>query len=367
MSMCLSLLQKTLCPTAYSESASLEENRRQWIDKFAPQEGLSADAAPESLSKTAGLLLDAVQSSSNPKFKSSKFMEFTQKLRDQEVAIEGNKVVTQISAAGEASKWAKEFGGSADTREWEEEFSMDVEEPGGSGSFLLFHHDLTETILALEAAVQNDPTSGKAWLALGLRQQENEDDSAAIAAFRVALDADPEGAAVAISVSYTNETRAADAYDALESWLWSSPAHRDSVERVEARTRGPSRHDAVTAMFMDGVRSAPGMEMNADIQVGLGVVCNVSEEYGKAVDCSEALRPVETTAARATPRGRQEPPLAGQAGSIDHVASEDKGKGRATDTNEYAAMQSVRSESVWSMLKIIADGHLGRHALSLAC
>ncbi|RKO94197.1 hypothetical protein BDK51DRAFT_15452 [Blyttiomyces helicus] len=257
----------------------------------------------------------------------------------------------------------------------------------------LLHRDLTESILALEAAVQNDPTNGKAWLALGLRQQENENDSAAISAFRAALDADPEGAAdawLAISASYTNESRAADAYDALESWLRSSPAHRGSVERVEARTRGLSRHDAVTAMFLDAVRSAPGMEMDADIQVGLGVLFNVSEEYGKAVDCFEAAlskRPQDYmlwNKLGATLANSNQPDRAMDAYfnalSINpsyvraryNLAVSCMQLGQHREAAEHllgalAGQAASIDHSVWSMLKIIADGHLGRHDLALAC
>ncbi|KAG1219810.1 hypothetical protein G6F68_021352 [Rhizopus microsporus] len=49
------------------------------------------------------------------------------------------------------------------------------------------HDTLADSILALEARAQLQTSDSNAWKMLGLRQQENERDSAAIAALRQAV------------------------------------------------------------------------------------------------------------------------------------------------------------------------------------
>lgn len=48
--------------------------------------------------------------------------------------------------------------------------------------------------------------------------------------------------------------------------------------------------------------------------------------------------------------------LSVQTGNIESVLAQTKGKGRA-DESEFAAMHSVQSQTVWSTLKMVADGH----------
>lgn len=344
------------------------------------------------MARTAGLLLDAVQGSDNPKFRESKFLSFMKQLRDQEVSIEGNKVVEQITPFASADSWAKEFGASINKQSWEEEFNVQTTQPSanpamwaeefagrqeadwatefqGNGPKLEdknwtaeferqmqdrnwaeefaknvpgdlnsdmaalediyksawdyedtnftalnegraigarydqyeftannpylsrqaspTHRNLTESILVLEAAVQHDPTNAKAWYELGVRQQENENDVAAIAALRQAVRNEPSllDSWIALAVSYTNESAREDAYDALESWMMHSDKYKSIAER---NTSGHSRHEQITNMFIEAARMSAGESLDADVQVGLGVLFNISEEYQKAVDCFEA-------------------------------------------------------------------------------
>ncbi|KAJ1667218.1 hypothetical protein GGF38_002799, partial [Coemansia sp. RSA 25] len=80
---------------------------------------------------------------------------------------------------------------------------------------------LGDTILALESAVMQSPQDAQAWLQLGLKQQENEQEQAAIAALRkaISLDASSLDAHLALAVSYTNEGYQMDAYDELHEWV----------------------------------------------------------------------------------------------------------------------------------------------------
>ncbi|KAI9138959.1 hypothetical protein BKA69DRAFT_1088236 [Paraphysoderma sedebokerense] len=149
---------------------------------------------------------------------------------------------------------------------------------------------LPEEILALEAAVQTDPSNASAWYQLGTRQQENERESQAIAALRKAVELDPKvlDAWLALAVSYTNENCEQDSLDALESWISHHQRYKVILEEGRVRNGGGSRFDYVSSLFLEAARSNPGEDLDADVQVGLGVLFNLSEEYEKAVDCFEA-------------------------------------------------------------------------------
>lgn len=153
------------------------------------------------------------------------------------------------------------------------------------------HTTLADAILALEAKVQVDPTDAKAWEQLGLKQQENERDAVAITALEKAVSLQPTDcldAWLALAVSYTNEHCRMDAYNCLEQWISNTSQykyilqdhplgfHHDDVKK---------RHNYITDLYLEAARSRPGEEMDADVQVGLGVLFNMSEEYDKAVDC----------------------------------------------------------------------------------
>ncbi|KAI8825004.1 uncharacterized protein EV422DRAFT_241169 [Fimicolochytrium jonesii] len=274
--------------------------------------------------------------------------------------------------------------------------------------------NLTETILVLEAAVQKDATNSRAWYELGIRQQENENDVAAIAALREAVRHDPGllDSWIALSVSYTNENARADAYDALESWIANNPKY----SHIAARSReDTSPHETIANMYIEAARQGGAQELDADVQVGLGVLFNISEEYQKAVDCFEAAlskRPQDyllwnklgATLANSNDSERAMDAyfhaldinpsyvrarynlaisciqlqqyreaaehllgaLAVQSSNIETVVAQSKGKGRA-DEGDLTAMHSVQSGTVWSTLKMVADGHLRRHDLAEAC
>ncbi|KAI8984687.1 hypothetical protein BDF20DRAFT_834174 [Mycotypha africana] len=374
-----------------SEFEQLEKNDTQ----------VTANNDNDALAKTAGMLLDSVDVESNPKFKNSQFMNLMRRLRDSEVAIEGDRMVeTNKSAAGDwatqfsgqqqadsstagnmwstefASKlergwtsefhqeqrqhqhpgdWASEFstqqlshrqqeemqrlfGKGTETEDWIEQynkniahlkdaqdhewdtmqkdwerFKPDLQKGLGyrasnpnydtyhfaiNNPYLMNpqaidsadHGNLAESILALEAKTQLQTSDANAWKLLGLRQQENERDDAAIAALRQAVQMNPGqlDAWLALAVSYTNENCRADAYDALEQWLANNPKYQHLLNKQAKGQTAAEIHYYITNLFLEAARSSPGEEMDADVQVGLGVLFNVSEEYDKAIDCFKA-------------------------------------------------------------------------------
>uniref|UniRef100_V5ETI9 Peroxisomal targeting signal receptor n=2 Tax=Kalmanozyma brasiliensis (strain GHG001) TaxID=1365824 RepID=V5ETI9_KALBG len=168
-----------------------------------------------------------------------------------------------------------------------------------------------ESVLEKEAAVQQDPQDASAWYDLGVKQQENEREVQAIAALRKALDLDPnlKDAWLALAVSYTNENDRTAAYEAIEMWIERNDKYHDVIQRTNAelaaanasstqRNRSDSasshstsasvieKHSRLTNLLIAMVRNGGERgEIDADVQVALGVIFNSSEDYDKAVDC----------------------------------------------------------------------------------
>ncbi|KAG2206128.1 hypothetical protein INT47_003777 [Mucor saturninus] len=396
---------KQATPVTWEKEFAAQETS--WATEFEDQQQqqpITANNDNEALARTAAMLLDSVDVEANPKFKNSQFMSLMRKLRDSEVAIEGDKMVetkgkwasefeqekggdwanqfTQnAGSARSGNMWSSEFAQKAE-RGWTDEFHHEKnqhKQPGdwasefskqssnmspqemqqlfGKGTetddwvqqynknishlktaqdhewdsmqkdwekfnpaeqglgyrasnpeyniynfttnnpYLLnpqaidgaSHTNLADSILALEAKAQLATSDSNAWKTLGLRQQENERDGAAIAALRKAVGMDPSllDGWLALAVSYTNENCRADAYDALEQWVANNPNYKHLATNV-SHMAVENRHAHITNMFLEAARSSPGLEMDADVQVGLGVLFNVSEEYEKAIDCFKA-------------------------------------------------------------------------------
>ncbi|WWD19889.1 hypothetical protein CI109_104358 [Kwoniella shandongensis] len=151
-------------------------------------------------------------------------------------------------------------------------------------------------ILELEAAVQQEPTSPDAWYNLGLKQQENEREDQAILALSKVIQLEPDyrPAYLALAVSYTNEGEAEAACTVLERWIRLGEEGRvvEGVEQGKARW-GDSGRERLVERLIDMARQNPE-EVDADVQVALGVLFNASEEYQKAEDCflaASAARP----------------------------------------------------------------------------
>lgn len=151
-----------------------------------------------------------------------------------------------------------------------------------------------QSVLEREAAVQQDPNDAMAWFDLGVKQQENEREGMAIAALHRAIQLDPtfRDAWLALAVSYTNESDRSAAYEAIERWVEAIPEYRAIVQKhrhdlQSKATQSPvERHERLTNLLMAIVRHGSAQKnIDADIQVALGVLFNASEDYSKAIDC----------------------------------------------------------------------------------
>lgn len=153
---------------------------------------------------------------------------------------------------------------------------------------------LSEAALCFEAVCQREGEDlQKGWSALGLCQAQNEKEEAAIRALENAVRLDPKdlSALMGLAVSYTNDGYDTAAYLSLERWL--EAKYPEVVSPIEVnKSNRKEVHDKVTEQFIKAAQLSPhGAEMDADVQVGLGVLFYGDEEYDKAVDCfTSALR-----------------------------------------------------------------------------
>ncbi|KAI8323978.1 TPR-like protein [Martensiomyces pterosporus] len=151
---------------------------------------------------------------------------------------------------------------------------------------------LGDAILALETSVTQTPQDAEMWLLLGLKQQENEQEQAAIAALRKAISLDPNAldAHLALAVSYTNEGYQMDAYDELHEWIARHDRYKSLVPATapENMAKSETRKNYVQDLYIQAARMSPGQDWDPDVQIALGVLFNISSEYDKAVDCFNA-------------------------------------------------------------------------------
>ncbi|KAG8831099.1 hypothetical protein FRC17_003664 [Serendipita sp. 399] len=145
------------------------------------------------------------------------------------------------------------------------------------------------SVLEREAAVLSDPSNAMAWYHLGVKQQANERELKAIQALRKALELDPSllPAWMELAVSYTNDGNRNEAYNAIREWIDHNPKYTQAVAQWKARRSPLSTPIAgeLIDCLVTMARSAPDEELDADVQIALGVLFNTTEEYAKAKDC----------------------------------------------------------------------------------
>lgn len=154
---------------------------------------------------------------------------------------------------------------------------------------------LSLAVLCFEAAVQKNADHVAAWERLGAAQQQNEKEDPAIRALERCVKIDPNNLAALLnlSVSYTNEGYENAAYATLEKWIATKyPDICSQARTQEPRLENEDRfqlHNRVTELFIRAAQISPdGANMDADVQVGLGVLFYGNEDFEKAVDCFNA-------------------------------------------------------------------------------
>jgi peroxin-5 len=162
--------------------------------------------------------------------------------------------------------------------------------------------NLKEAIHAFEMELQHgDSDNASAWRMLGRCHAENDMDREAIVCLEQAVDRDPYSpeALLALGVSYVNELNHARAIETLKAWIQNNPKfaglelNDDLYGAAEPKEPGiESAFDEVQQLLLRALEFDPTDA--ADVLEALGVVYNVSRDYDAAVDVFQkaiALRP----------------------------------------------------------------------------
>lgn len=145
---------------------------------------------------------------------------------------------------------------------------------------------LNEAITAFEAAVKQDPHKSIAWQFLGAAHAENDRDDLASQALLKAIQADPDNreALITLSVSYINDNHQLRALECLQQWLATSE-YADRVDtNVQLGREFHRNHELITNLFISAARLR-AQDPDADVQIALGLLYNLNEDYERAIDC----------------------------------------------------------------------------------
>jgi peroxin-5 len=137
----------------------------------------------------------------------------------------------------------------------------------------------------LEAAVQRDLTNASAWLALGVKQQENEREHKALQALQRATELDPSNlsAWLALAISFTNDGNRLETYHAIHEWVSRNDRYKASVLQFRGQNSDDpqastaERYTYLTQCLIAMARSGSGSDIDADIQIALAVLLNTNE------------------------------------------------------------------------------------------
>lgn len=316
-----------------------------WVNEY------KSESESAELSKTAGELLE---NADDPKFAKSKVVDAKtgQEVKEETEAAEHWVDEYDQFRTTEADEWVRELTSGANIHksdidfwdhlegEWDDLIRRDGEEahpwynereaainkeytfeednplldhpnPFEEGLKKLKEGDLISAILLFEAEVKQRPEHAEAWQYLGTSQAENEQDIAAIIALNKCLEKQPDNltSLMALAVSYTNESMQSQACQTLKAWLKANPRYSDLVPSKPAGSEASARrmlgtsslmssdmYNEIRQLYVTAAQRAPEKDIDCNVQVGLGVLFNLSGEYDKAVDCFQAALQVTNDA-----------------------------------------------------------------------
>jgi tetratricopeptide (TPR) repeat protein len=156
-------------------------------------------------------------------------------------------------------------------------------------------HDenLSLAVLAFEEACRAQPIYFDAWKMLGSVLADLQREAEAIAAFQEALKLKPNNLEILLrlAVSYTNEGAYDLASQCLEQWI-RIKYPQISIPGIESQSTFSTHFESFNRIkdpFIQAARLSQGEEnIDADVQVGLGVLMFSAELYNMAADCFHA-------------------------------------------------------------------------------
>jgi len=149
----------------------------------------------------------------------------------------------------------------------------------------------SEAILCFESELRNlDMDNSDAWLMLGKCHAENDEDRKAIICLENAVERDPYSseALLALGVSYVNELDHERALKHLNNWVTHNPNYaglKMSAEIEGGEEGALLKLKSLLNQAKQYDEANGNVENSVDVLEALGVVCNVTREYDEAVEC----------------------------------------------------------------------------------
>jgi peroxin-5 len=279
----------------------------QWADEF-----VSVHSSSKDVQAAAQGLVDSVQDPKVKETQDGEILEHEPASLAEEWVGEFQQEQGVSDVWGQFQKiWEQQFGNDNDV--WAHEFvdskkdytfvdqnpHEGIEKAFEKGLDKLREGDLPTAILLFEAAVKANPNHAEAWQFLGTSQADNEMEIMAIAALEKCLELEPENltAMMGLAVSYTNELRTSEASEMLRRWIVSNPQYSKLASHLsQPQQKSPSIFQSIAEqkaytdlaeVYIAAAQSSP-TQVDPQVQVGLGILFNLTKEYHKAVDCFTA-------------------------------------------------------------------------------
>jgi peroxin-5 len=125
---------------------------------------------------------------------------------------------------------------------------------------------------------------------LGMSHQEHDEDRKAIQCLERAVEEDPYNldALLALGVSFVNELNSERALRTLKTWVEHNPSFHGMKVEVDAYSDGSLMDEVMQLMIAAQRAAVANGGDDADVQVVLGVLYNVSRDYEAAADAFRA-------------------------------------------------------------------------------
>ncbi|CAD6232966.1 GSCOCG00007072001-RA-CDS [Cotesia congregata] len=297
-------------PVESRESSSAQLTDSKWTENFMEQEP-QAEAKTAEVAKTPEASKNDEATTSSAEIWASQFSDnqYKKEIETYESAfwskLQGEWEVLSKKEQNKSHPWISDYESYYDPFK---NYKFNQENPMKNapdaleqGKRRLEAGDLASAVLCFEAAVQQHPENPEAWMLLGKTQTENEQDHQAIAALKKCLTLDTSNAValMTLAVAFTNESYQSQACITLKEWLIKSSKYKHLIpprQNVDQSVRKSSvstipfndLHNEVKNLYIQAARMNPVNEIDPDVQIGLGVLFNLSSEHEKAADCFRA-------------------------------------------------------------------------------
>jgi len=153
-------------------------------------------------------------------------------------------------------------------------------------NFLVSQGQIADAILCYEAILGQNPENAEIWCALGLCHTENEQDQTAIYALQKSVQLNPNNAKalLTLSASLINEAQGKAALRTLDMWLSAYMGEKVVPQNLNHQ----QTFSEIEQKFLNAAQrrqASNNGSLDSEFFNAMSVLYNLSEDYGKAVEC----------------------------------------------------------------------------------